>query len=117
MKKNKANPFDHDRMPEQDTETIEAIQTGLGKLDEFPVHIPDQHWFEQMIVQEKQQMRKKLARDLSIFAFIAFCVLSIVIISLYQMPVIFITMQIAAVVFIVLYLGAGLVKRMRWNEE
>nr|WP_263328445.1 YxlC family protein [Neobacillus sp. Marseille-Q6967] len=96
----------------QDMRAVQELQEGLDKIERFPVFTPDLQWFENIVVTEKEKSRKKLIKELSLFIMIAFIILSIIIVSLYQMPVIFLILQIFSTVFIVFYTGAGLKKKV-----
>nr|WP_256989058.1 YxlC family protein [Bacillus sp. EB106-08-02-XG196] len=79
------------------------MQEGWSKVDQFPVYTPDLQWFENMVRTEKENSRKKLRKELSIFLIIALFILSGIIVSFYQMPVVFIFIQIITPVFIAYY--------------
>lgn len=117
MKRGKANRFNPKQLTEQDADVIQEIKQGLNKMDDFPIHTPNLQWFEQLVLKEKQQIRKKLMRDLLVFSIVAFGVLSVVIISLYHMPAVFIGLQIATTLFIAIYSWKSLIKKVNMNEE
>lgn len=91
---------------------IHALQEGLNKVDQFPIYTPNLQWFEKLILAEQQHERKRLKRDLSVFLFVAFFILSGIIISLYQMPVVFFIVQIISTGFIAIYIGTRFVKKV-----
>jgi Family of unknown function (DUF5345) len=99
----------------QDLEAIHKLEEGLNQVDQFPVYTPDLQWFEQMVLAEQQRIRKKLFKDLTIFIIIALCIISAMLISLYQIPVIFIFLQITSTAFIALYTISGFRKKVE-NE-
>lgn len=103
MKKQKVVILGSEQQNKQDSEAIHKLQEGLNKVDQFPVYTPNLQWFEQMVLAEKEKIRKKFLSDLSIFIMIALIILSGIIVSLYQMPVIFIFMQIITTAFIAIY--------------
>ncbi|MBO0961306.1 YxlC family protein [Neobacillus sp. MM2021_6] len=111
MKKQKVIKLNSEQQNKQDIDTIAELQGGLQKVDQFPVYTPNLQWFEQFVIQEQQNKKKRFIRDLSIFSIIALIILSGIIISLYQMPVIFISVQIITIVFIVVYTSVQLVKK------
>ncbi|MFZ7945330.1 MULTISPECIES: YxlC family protein [Bacillaceae] len=113
MKKQKVIILNSEQQNKQDFDAIHELQEGLEKIDQFPVYTPNLQWFEQMVIQEQHNKRKKLIKDLSVFFTIAFIILSGLIVSLYQMPAIFILVQIITTVFIVVYTSARLVKRAK----
>jgi amino acid transporter len=97
-------------------DAIHKIQEGLSKVDQFPVYTPDLQWFENMVVTEKENNRKKLMKELSLFLIIALFIISGIIISFYQMPVVFLFIQIITPVFIVFYTITGYRKKVKINE-
>jgi len=111
VKKQKVIILNSRQQNKQDFETIHELQEGLEKIDQFPVYTPNLQWFEQIVIQEKQNTRKKLIKDLSVFFIVALIILSGMIISLYQMPAIFILVQIITSIFIVVYTSIRIMKR------
>ncbi|CAH2713591.1 hypothetical protein BACCIP111895_00727 [Neobacillus rhizosphaerae] len=111
MKKQKVIILNSEQQNKQDFDAIHELQEGLQRIDQFPVYTPNLQWFEQMVIQEQQNKRKKLISDLSVFFIVAFIILSGMIISLYQMPAIFILVQIITTIFIVVYTSVRLMKK------
>jgi hypothetical protein len=97
-------------------DAIHKMQQGLSKVDQFPVYTPDLQWFESMVRTERENSRKKLRKELSLFLMIALFILSGIIVSFYQMPVVFLLIQIITSVFIVFYTITGLRKKVKINE-
>ena len=111
MKKQKVIILNSEQQNKHDLDAIAELQEGLQRIDKSPVYTPNIQWFEQLVIQEQQNKKKKLIRDLSIFTVIAFIILSGMIISLYQMPSIFILVQIITSIFIVVYTSVRLKKK------
>ncbi|MDF2788789.1 MAG: hypothetical protein K0S80_1887 [Neobacillus sp.] len=116
MKKQKVVILDNEQQNKHDLDAIHKLQEGLSKVDQFPVYTPDLQWFENMVVTEKEKNRKKLMKELSLFFIIALFILSGIIVSFYQMPVVFLFIQIITTVFIVLYTINGYRKKVKINE-
>ncbi|SDN12020.1 YxlC family protein [Bacillus sp. OK048] len=116
MKKQKVVILDNEQQNKRDLDAIHALQEGLTKVDQFPVYTPDLQWFEKMVQTEKQNSRKKLMIELSMFIMIALFILSGIIVSFYQMPVVFILIQIITSIFIVLYTITKFSKKVNINE-
>jgi hypothetical protein len=112
VKKQKVIILGNEQLDKQDSAAIHELQEGLHHLDHFPVYSPDLSWFEQRVAAEKQQIRKKLIRDLSIFLIIALIIITGIIVSLFQMPVLFIFLQLVTTIFIVLYTSVSLLKKV-----
>ncbi|NHM31785.1 YxlC family protein [Neobacillus terrae] len=105
MKKQKIVAIENEHLNKADSRTIDEIIQALDKIDHIPVYSPDLHWFEQMILNEKQQYQKKLIRDLSLFFIIAAFILTGIIVSLSHKPIVFIVLQAAGIIFTASYTG------------
>lgn len=112
MKKQKIVIQGGELQNKKDMRAVLELKDGLDKIERFPVYTPDLQWFENIVITEKEKSRKRLIKDLSLFIMVAFIILSIIIVSLYQMPVIFLIIQIFSTLFIVFYTGAGLKKKV-----
>lgn len=108
------NSYDH----EENHEAIKAIQQSLQSLDNhYSSELPNLEWFEQMIICEKERLRKKLVTDIMLFAFIAIFILSLIIFSLYKLPIVFFIAQGAVILLCLLYGGARYIKQVNMNER
>lgn len=116
MKKQKVVILDNEQQNKHDLDAIHKLQDGLSKIDQFPVYTPDLQWFENMVITEKGNSRKKLRKELSLFLMIALIILSGIIVSLYQMPIVFLFIQIITTVFIVFYTITGFRKKVKIND-
>lgn len=103
MKKQKIVILGSEQQNKYDLDTIHKLQEGLNQVDQSPVYTPELQWFELMVLAEQQKTRKKLLKDLSIFLIIALFILSALIISLYQLPIFFVFLQITTTAFIAFY--------------
>ena len=102
----------NEQLNKNDLKTIQKLQQGLDQVETFPFSYPDLQWFEQMVLAEKHQIKKKLVKDLSIFSLIALFILGGIMMSLYQMPILFILLQIITTIFIALYIGIRYSKKV-----
>ncbi|WP_066068268.1 YxlC family protein [Neobacillus soli] len=116
MKKQKVIILNSEEQNKQDFDAIHELHEGLNKIDQFPVYTPNLQWFEQMVVEEQQHTRRKLIRDLSVFFIVAFIIISGMLVSLYQMPTIFVIVQIITTIFIASYTSVRLIKKATRNE-
>jgi hypothetical protein len=116
VKKQKVVILDNEQQNNHDLDAIHKLQDGLNKVDQFPVYTPDLQWFENMVVTEKENNRKKLIKELSIFLIIALLILSGIIVSFYQMPAVFLFIQIITPVFILFYSVNGFRRKVKMNE-
>jgi Family of unknown function (DUF5345) len=116
VKKQKVVILDNEQQNNHDLDAIHELQDGLSKVDQFPVYTPDLQWFENMVITEKENNRKKLRKELSLFLIIALFILSGIIVSFYQLPFVFLFIQIITPIFIVFYTITGLRKKVKINE-
>jgi hypothetical protein len=101
MKKTKIIPLKTDQLI--DTKTVKKINEGLDHLNEIPVQIPNQLWFEQFVIEQQMKARSKWRKEVSLFFLLALTILSGIIYSLYSNPIIFIALQGLAIISIALY--------------
>jgi hypothetical protein len=98
---------------EEFTESLQFIQTGLDSLEEgVEFETPNIQWFEQMVADQKEELQKKLIKDVSIFVCIALIIVSVVLFTLYQLPVIFFALQGIATLFVIFYSARGHFKQV-----
>jgi hypothetical protein len=117
VRKQKIIKLDNEQLNNLDLDALHEIQEGFNKMDQFPVYTPDLQWFNQMVIDEQQNKRKKFVTDLSIFILIAVVILTVIIVSLYQMPAIFIMLQIITTLFIVVYTASIFGRKVSKNER
>ncbi|WP_449539265.1 YxlC family protein [Ferdinandcohnia sp. Marseille-Q9671] len=104
MKKNKLILLKDKQLHEEDTDTIKEINEAFTKIDNnYSVFTPDLRDFEQMVVVEQQRQRKKFRRDLTIFILIALFMITVLITSFFQIPVVFVIIQGIATISLPIY--------------
>lgn len=116
VKKQKVIYLDNEQQNKQDFDAIHKLQEELTKIDEFSIYTPDLQWFEQMVIQEQQKAKKKWRKELSFFMIIAFVILSGMIITIYQLPVLFMLLQIITTIFIAVYTSVRPLKKANHYE-
>lgn len=75
----------------------EQFQMEMNKLDDedyYPVPLPDLHSLEHWVVQQKQQLRRKLARDLLLFWLSALIILGSLVSVAYKELMLVVWLQI-----------------------
>lgn len=113
-RKIRSNSPDH----EEHDETIYAIQQSLQSLDnQYREDLPTIVWFEHMVIGEKDRLRKKLIQDISLFGFIAMLILSLVVFSLYKVPIVFFIAQGAVILWCLLFGVVRFIKQVNLNER
>ncbi|MCA1030825.1 YxlC family protein [Bacillus timonensis] len=96
MKKNKIIQLKSERHQSdmEDDCTIQTIQQAFEKVDEtHSVYTPNLQWFEEMVRENQQKQRSKLAKEFAIFLLIAVVIVTGVVLTLLQTPLIFIVLQ------------------------
>jgi hypothetical protein len=116
VRKQKVIKLHKEQLNKRDLDVISKLNVGLDMLDQMPTYTPDLQWFEKMVLDEQQSIKKKLIRDLTLYTIIALIILSGIIVSLFNMPLIFIFLQIGTTASIVMYLGIGFFKQVRSHE-
>jgi hypothetical protein len=116
VKKQKVIKLGNEQQNKLDLDAIDTLQEGLKMVDQMPVYTPELQWFEQLVLAEQQKDRKRLIKDLSVFLLVALLIISGIILSLYQMPSVFIFLQIITTVFIAFYTRVRFVKKVKNYE-
>lgn len=81
-----------------------SINKSFEKLEQsFHVKTPELSWFEQKIVEQKKQIRKKWRYDLLLFSAIALVILSVMFTTLFENPVLFLSLQGFTLLFLIGY--------------
>src|SRR5699024_313660 len=88
-----------------DEETVKQLEDGLEQLDQWnPVSTPNLQWFQQNVELEKKRIGKKLWKDLLTFIAVAVLFFAVVITVVYQVPSIFLYIQLVGIIFLPLAL-------------
>ncbi len=89
-----------------DDQLNELLGKGFEAIDQnIDEEAPSQQWFEQFVLEKQQENRERFKRDLFIFIGVACIILTLLAITMIQVPTIFLVIQ--AVVFIVAILLGG----------
>lgn len=76
---------------------MDELHAELSKMEKvFPVFTPDMSWFETQIVTTQREMKKKLVRDLVLFWIMAIMIISVSLILINRFMIIYIVLQIVA---------------------
>lgn len=116
QKEQKIIPLESKYENKQDRLAADEIEKGLEILDQsFSIHTPELEWFEEMVAEKQEQLRKSWIRDIGLFFVMAAVILTALLTTLHQLPAVFIAIQAAAGIFIT---GAGTYYfvRQRVNE-
>ena len=103
---------DDEQLDRELLQTISQINESLEKLDSIKSSLPNDHWFEQMVLGHQDKMKKSLRKELAWFVLSAVFILSAVIFTLMEIPQLFLILQGAAVAVTVLYSYKGVHKQV-----
>ncbi|MCM3125344.1 YxlC family protein [Mesobacillus sp. AQ2] len=97
MKNQKGILSNDDQMDKELIETISAIHNGLDKLDSMDTFTPDEKWFEQMVLNQQKVQKKKFLKELTWFILCAGLILTMVIFTMLEVPILFYMLQAVTV--------------------
>ncbi|WP_079507858.1 YxlC family protein [Mesobacillus jeotgali] len=97
MKNQKGISSNDDQMDKEFFETISAIQNGLDKLESMDLYTPDEKWFGHMVLRQQEIQKKNFLRELTWFILSAMLILTVVIFTLLELPILFLMLQTATV--------------------
>lgn len=81
-----------------------SIHESFEKFEQsFSFSTPELQWFEQKIVDHKKQIRKKWRLDLIVFSTVALIILSVMFTTLFQRPILFLSLQGFTLLFLIGY--------------
>jgi hypothetical protein len=112
MKNQKGISSKHEPMDNEYFETISAINNGLDQLDSLDTYTPDEKWFEEMVLHQQEVQRKKYRRELAWFILSAMLILTGVIFTMLEVPILFFALQAAAVAITAFYSFKGVQKQV-----
>ncbi|MEK3855647.1 YxlC family protein [Cytobacillus sp. FSL H8-0458] len=113
MANRKVLQLEQDHQDEQLLAAVKEIEDVLETLEEnVQVHTPDLQFFENLVADQKQAMKRKLIRELAIFFVAALLIVTSVLFMLYQVPSVFFILQGIVTVFIMAYSSVSFVKQV-----
>ncbi|WP_226676055.1 YxlC family protein [Mesobacillus jeotgali] len=112
MKNQKGISSNDEQMDKEFFETISAINNGLDKLDSMDNFVPDDKWFEEMVLNQQRLQKKKYRRELAWFILSAMLILSGVVFTMLELPMLFFMLQAATVAITVFYSFKGVQKQV-----
>lgn len=112
MKSQKGISSKHEQMDNEFFDIISGINNGLDKLDSIDTYIPDDKWFEQMVLNQQEVQKKKYRRELVWFILTAMLILSGVIFTMLELPMLFFMLQAVTVTITAIYSVKGMQKQV-----
>lgn len=112
MKNQKGISSNDEQLDKEFFETISEMNNGLEKLDSLDIYTPDDKWFEEMVSNQQQVQKKKLRRELAWFIIVAMVILSMVIFTMIEIPIVFYMLQMVTVLVTAIYSFKGMQKQV-----
>lgn len=112
MKNQKGISSSDEQMDKEFFDTISVINNGLDKLDSMDNFVPDEKWFEEMVLNQQQLQKKKYRRELAWFILSAMLILSGVIFTMLELPMLFYMLQAAALAITAIYSFKGVQRQV-----
>ena len=112
MKNQKETSPEPEKMDKEFLDTISAINNGLDKLDSMDTYVPDDKWFEQMVLDQQEIQKKKYRRELAWFILSALLILSGVIFTMLELPTVFYMLQASTLIITAIYSFKGMQKQV-----
>ncbi|MBT2662750.1 YxlC family protein [Bacillus sp. ISL-45] len=112
MKNQKGTSSKHEKMDKEFFDTISAINNGLDKLDSMDTYVPDDKWFEQMVLDQQEIQKKNYRRELAWFILSAVLILSGVLFTMLEIPILFFVLQAVTVAITAIYSYKGVQKQV-----
>jgi hypothetical protein len=112
MKNQKGISSKDEKMDKEFFDTISAINNGLEKLDSMDTYVPDDKWFEQMVLDQQEIQKKNYRRELAWFILSAVLILSGVIFTMLELPILFFALQAVTVAITAIYSYKGVQKQV-----
>jgi uncharacterized membrane protein len=95
-------------------ELKELLDEGFRSIDlRIDESTPSHQWFEQFAADQHEQLKAKFKRDLVVFILLACCILTTFSLTLFQMPILFLLLQVAVFVGASIYTGRTYMKRVK----
>ena len=98
---------------EQD-ELKELIDEGFQSIDrEVDESTPSLQWFEQLVEGQQEQLQARFKRDMILFLLLACCLLTVFSLTLFQMPILFLLLQVLIFAGALIFIGLSYTKKVK----
>lgn len=99
---------------EQNDELKKLLEHGFQSIDEeINESTPSLQWFEQLVEDRQVELKARFKRDLFIFLLLACCILTGLSLTLFQMPILFLLLQVAIFVGASIFTGITYTKKVK----
>jgi|GEM_PF-3958736 len=103
--------YDHQ---EHNDELKELLEKGFESIDEdIDESTPSLQWFEQLVEEKQVELKARFKLDLTIFLLLACCILTVLTITLFQMPILFLLLQVTIFVGASIFTGISYKKKVK----
>lgn len=103
---------ENERINEELFATVTLLNEGLEKLDSIDSIPHDEKWFEQFVLMEKENIKRKFRKELALFVLCAMFIISGVLFSFFEIPQLFFVLQAAAIAIMIGYGFRSAAKRV-----
>jgi fatty acid desaturase len=101
------NKHEHDELKE-------LINEGFRSIDrEVEESTPSLQWFEQLVEDQQEQLKARFKRDMILFLLIAGCLLTVFSLTLFQMPILFLLLQVLIFAGALIFIGLTYTKKVK----
>ncbi|BCB02881.1 YxlC family protein [Bacillus sp. KH172YL63] len=101
-------------MDKENDDLKELLDEGFRPLhEEIDGHTPPLQWFEQLVKDRQAEMKARFKRDFIVFLLIACCILTVLALTLFQMPLLFLLLQGAIFIGGTVFTGIIYVKKVK----
>ena len=101
------NEHEHDELKE-------ILNKGFRSIDqEIEENTPSLQWFEQFAEEQHEQLKGRFKRDIVVFLLIACCILTAFSLTLFQLPILFLLLQVVIFVGASIYTGIAYMKKVK----
>ncbi|MBN8192605.1 YxlC family protein [Bacillus sp. NTK074B] len=101
------NKHEQDELKELIDEGFRAIDRGVDEST------PSLQWFEQLVVDQQDQLKARFKREMILFLILACCLLTVFSLTLFQMPILFLLFQGLIFAGALLFIGVTYIKKVK----
>ena len=97
---------------EHNDELKKLLEDGFQSIDEdIDESIPSLQWFKQLVEDRQVELKARFKRDITIFLLLACCILTVFSLTLFQMPILFLLLQVA------IFVGASIFTAITYTKK
>ncbi|PFG07218.1 YxlC family protein [Bacillus sp. es.034] len=101
------NKHVHDELKELIDEGFRSIDRGVEEST------PSLQWFEQLVEDQQERLKARFKRDMILFLLLAGCLLTVFSLTLFQMPILFLLLQVLIFAGALIFIGLTYTKKVK----